>query len=79
MRDSKEYVPANLNPVFGKCVACVSRAHVARYFEFEACVPRDAEMHVSVWDYDTFTSVRTAHVMCLACIVFYSMFWYRFH
>jgi len=43
VNDKKNYVPANLNPTFG------------RVFEFEVQLPLDSEMVVSVWDYDTFS------------------------
>lgn len=38
--DRKNYIPVNLNPIFGKC------------FEFEATVPLDNECTISVYDYD---------------------------
>ncbi len=39
--DSKNYIPATLNPTFGKM------------FEFEAEIPIQSELTVSVWDYDS--------------------------
>eukprot|EP00052_Salpingoeca_macrocollata_P020806 m.175674 g.175674 ORF g.175674 m.175674 type:complete len:2346 (-) comp21363_c0_seq2:105-7142(-) len=44
VRDRDNYVPSNLNPM------------IARVYEFEAVVPFDSELRISVWDYDSISS-----------------------
>lgn len=40
VKDSKEYVPASLNPFFGKS------------FDVEMTLPQESELRISVWDHD---------------------------
>lgn len=42
LKDSKNYIPASLNPIFG------------RSYDVELMLPQQSEISVSVWDHDNF-------------------------
>ncbi|XP_044010396.1 otoferlin [Aphidius gifuensis] len=44
INDKKNYIPNQLNPIFGKC------------FEMEAQFPRDHTLIIQIWDYDSTSS-----------------------